>query len=163
MIKDSGERRRFASGAVRDMGENGKKGRCDLLPLSTIAELLNDSTFDNIEAFQRYGDTDYLELVILNFSISVFGDRNTAMLEVAKHYEEGALKYSERNWERGIPTHCYIDSAVRHYLKFRRGDKDERHDRAFLWNLMCCIWTCDNRPECNDYPLIDDSKKSDKQ
>jgi hypothetical protein len=64
-------------------------------------------------------------------------------LEVAKHFEEGAKKYGENNWQKGIPAKCYIDSAVRHYLKWLRGDKDEPHDRAFVWNLMCCIWEVD--------------------
>ena len=31
--------------------------------------------------------------------------------------------------------------AIRHYLKWERGDKDERHDRAVLWNLACLVWT----------------------
>ena len=39
-LKDSGNRREFASGAVRDMADG--KGRCDLLPLDVIAILLND-------------------------------------------------------------------------------------------------------------------------
>jgi hypothetical protein len=62
-------------------------------------------------------------------------------LELAKHFEEGAEKYGEHNWEKGIPIDSFIDSAVRHYLKYLRGDKDEPHDRAFVWNLMCCAWT----------------------
>ena len=37
MIKDSGDRTQFESGAVRDM--HGGKGRCDLLPLGTISKL----------------------------------------------------------------------------------------------------------------------------
>jgi hypothetical protein len=72
-------------------------------------------------------------------------------LEVSKHFEEGAKKYGEHNWQKGIPTHCYIDSAVRHYLKWLRNDKDEPHDRAFVWNILCCIWTCIHKPELNDY------------
>ena len=55
--------------------------------------------------------------------------------------EEGALKYGENNWQKGIPESSYIDSAVRHYLKWLRGDDDEQHDRAFVWNIMCLIWT----------------------
>ena len=74
-----------------------------------------------------------------------------AFLEVAKHFEEGAKKYGEDNWQKGIPTHCYIDSAVRHYLKWLRGDNDEPHDRAFVWNILCCIWTCIHKPKLNDY------------
>ena len=66
-------------------------------------------------------------------------------LEVSKHFEEGAKKYGENNWQKGIPPSCYIDSAVRHYLKWLRGDNDEPHDRAFVWNIMCCIWEVDYR------------------
>jgi len=40
-----------------------------------------------------------------------------------------------------LPEWCYLDSAIRHYLKWKRGDKDERHDRAVLWNLSCLMWT----------------------
>lgn len=35
MIKDSGNRREFETGAVRDIQEG--KGRCDLLPLDVVA------------------------------------------------------------------------------------------------------------------------------
>ena len=45
----------------------------------------------------------------------------TLMLEVSKHYEAGALKYSENNWKKGLPLHCYIDSGVRHFFKYMRG------------------------------------------
>lgn len=40
MIKDSGNRREFESGAVRDIAEG--KGRCDLLPLGVIGEILGN-------------------------------------------------------------------------------------------------------------------------
>ena len=60
MIKDSGDRTQFDTGAVRDM--HAGKGRMDLLPLSAIIEL-------------------------------------------SKHCEEGALKYGEHNVDKGIPQH----------------------------------------------------------
>ena len=75
------------------------------------------------------------------------------LLEVAKHYEEGAKKYDERNWEKGISLHCYIDSGVRHYLKWLRGDGDEPHDRAFVWNMLGAIWTQINLPHLIDIPF----------
>lgn len=80
------------------------------------------------------------------------------MLEVSVHFEEGAKKYGDNNWRRGIPTHCYVDSAVRHYLKWIRDDNDEHHDRAFAWNILCCVWTCKNMPELNDYKKEGDRK-----
>lgn len=150
-IKDSGERREFETGAVRDIAEG--KGRCDLLPLNVIHLLTEDVIFKLIETYIRTGNAAFLLSVITQFSKEHFGNLPSAMLEVAIHYEDGANKYAERNWEIGIPLHCYIDSGVRHYLKFLRGDNDEPHDRAFLWNIMCAIWTHTKKPEMIDLPF----------
>lgn len=152
-IKDSGTRREFDTGAVRDIAEG--KGRCDLLPLGVIFELTGDSIFYWLEIYIRKGDVEALKRVISYFTAKCIGDIDSALLEVAKHYEEGAKKYAERNWEIGIPLHCYIDSAVRHYLKCRRGDDDEPHARAFLWNVLGAWWTHMNKPEMIDLPFND--------
>lgn len=151
MIKDSGERREYATGAVRDMAEG--KGRCDLLPLDVAAMILlqNGKVLRLIAEFQRSEDTTFLYEALSIFCRSCDWDESTMLLEVAKHMEEGAKKYGERNWEKGLPVNCYIDSAVRHYLKWRRGDADEPHDRAFCWNVMCCIWTIMHKPELNTF------------
>lgn len=162
-ILDSGERRQFETGAVRDIQEG--KGRCDLLPLDVIADFMLDGSsadiLSNIAAFQRSGHLEHLRHAIRTFATNrmpVAPGENAAnaclsnlFLEVAKHFEEGCKKYGDNNWQKGIPTHCYIDSAVRHYLKFIRGDKDEPHDRAFCWNILCCMWTCIHKPELDDY------------
>lgn len=148
IIKDSGNRRQFESGAVRDIQEG--KGRCDLLPLDVIGSLLNDPIFELIEKFQATANLDYL-FAVLSYGTKLFSDNYTMILEISKHFEEGCKKYGENNWRKGIPAKCYIDSAVRHYLKWLRGDKDEPHDRAFVWNILCCIWTCQNKPELNSY------------
>lgn len=148
-ILDSGNRREFETGAVRDIQEG--KGRCDLMPLFIVGDYLEDAVINFVANFQDTGDTDYLHYAIQTFSDERYPERYTIFLEVAKHFEEGAKKYGEHNWQKGIPVRCYIDSAVRHYLKHKRGDKDEPHDRAFVWNLLCAIWTCENKPELNDY------------
>ena len=153
-ILDSGDRTQFESGAVRDMREG--KGRCDLMPLEVVGEIMGDPIIINLKTFLSSKDTTYLYNCLASFahvyddgktkvsSEKIFEQRYyTMFLEVAKHFEEGAKKYGESNWQKGIPVHCYIDSAVRHYLKWLRGDKDEYHDRAFVWNLMCCIWEVD--------------------
>lgn len=156
-LKDSGARRDFASGAVRDIAEG--KGRCDLLPLGVIARLLSDtpSEYDevlvNIGMYVYNGETTDLLRAIIHFCNSRGWDICTAMLEVSKHYEDGARKYSARNWEKGIDLHCYIDSGVRHYLKYKRGDDDEPHDRAFIWNMLGAVWTHHNKPELIDLPF----------
>lgn len=159
MIKDSGERREFDTGAVRDIQEG--KGRCDLMPLDVVAGLTNNHVIRNIYEFQFHNDPLRLETALKEFILNYtewcpdgyYASQGvtTMCLEVSKHFEEGAKKYGEHNWQKGIPVKCYIDSAVRHYLKWLRGDNDEPHDRAFVWNILCCIWTCIHKPELNDY------------
>jgi hypothetical protein len=158
-IKDSGTRREFETGAVRDVAEG--KGRCDLLPLDIIGSLIDDSILSWLNKYVREGDLNALDNVVTLFVTYYVGNLESAILEVAKHYEEGAKKYAERNWEIGIPLHCYIDSAVRHYLKYRRGDDDEPHARAFLWNILGAWWTHLNKPEMIDLPFADKEKNDD--
>ena len=138
MIKDSGERTEFQTGAVRDM--RAGKGRCDLMPLSVVAEVMDDGIIRDVARFQTSGDWRDLSSAILRFAHERKWSVPELMLETSIHFEEGAKKYGENNWQKGIPTNCYVDSAVRHYLKWRKGDTDEPHDRAFVWNLLCCIW-----------------------
>lgn len=157
-ILDSGERRQFETGAVRDIQEG--KGRCDLMPLRVVATCLSrfinrsvSTPIFEIADFQDDGDTEHLYKAMHAFCMGAngWGLKHAAMfLEVAKHFEEGAKKYGENNWQKGLPANCYIDSAVRHYLKWLRGDKDEPHDRAFVWNLMCCIWEVDFSPRAKE-------------
>lgn len=150
-ILDSGNRTEFESGAVRDMREG--KGRCDLMPLEVVARHCAedgnayDNVILNIRYFQKTNNTSYLYNALEFFNERHWDCVYTMFLEVAKHFEDGAKKYGENNWQKGMPVHCYIDSAVRHYLKWLRGDKDEPHDRAFVWNIMCCIWEVDYRTE----------------
>lgn len=111
MIKDSGDRTKFGTGAVRDM--HAGKGRMDLLPLS-------------------------------------------ALIELSKHCEEGALKYGEHNVDKGIPQHSLCDSAMRHLVKYMRGDTDEPHLRAATWNLMWALNQTVEHPELVDVPWRND-------
>lgn len=142
MIKDSGERRSFDTGAVRDIREG--KGRCDLMPLEVVSRLLSsDNIIYCINLFKNTGETQSLYNAIWHFMDKNYHNPQTMILEVSKHFEGGAKKYGENNWQKGIPVNCYIDSAIRHYLKWLRGDQDEPHDRAFVWNVMCCIWEVD--------------------
>lgn len=141
MIKDSGDRTEFESGAVRDCAEG--KGRCDLVPIEAFckATLSADDILGKLGCFQEEKDSCILKLIFNEFVEIYFKSKYDAFLELAIHFEEGAKKYSDNNWKKGIPVERYLDSAVRHYCKFKRGDTDERHDRAFLWNILCCYWT----------------------
>lgn len=74
----------------------------------------------------------------------------TAIIELSKHCEEGAKKYGEHNIDKGIPQHSLIDSGLRHLLKYQRGDKDENHLVAALWNIAWAVQQDIERPELND-------------
>ena len=149
-IKDSGERRIFETGAVRDCAEG--KGRCDLLPLDVIAEWMDDNVLRNVSAFVQTHNKMYLGHALDEIAERHFSCKADLVLEMAIHMEEGLKKYPERNWENGISIHSFVDSGVRHYLKVLRGDDDENHLRACVWNLMCCIWTMGHKPEMDDLP-----------
>lgn len=96
ILKDSGTRYEFPTGAVRD-GQTGK-GRMDLLPVR-------------------------------------------ALIEVARIFEAGAIKYESRNWEKGIPLSRFMDSGLRHAMKWLRGDRDEPHLAQACWNFLCLLDT----------------------
>ena len=156
MIKDSGERREFGSGSVRDTAIG--KGRCDLLPWGVIAQAYahEPQIYEiclNIDSYIRKGKRESLNKILNVFAKYQFRNLANQFLEVSVHYEDGAKKYDERNWEKGQPLHVYIDSGGRHFLEFLRGDNDEAHDRAFIWNIMGAMWTHENLPEMIDLPF----------
>ena len=205
-LKDSGNRREFETGAVRDMQEG--KGRMDLVPwgvalsireamdvlfytrhygyevqngkyravsayqcIGPIVEYANwmDKELNDVEAvcgnlqnpinrlqeientFVKMAATFIMFQEFAPDSSFSFDDKGAvamllndewalAMLEVAKHYEDGARKYSENNWRKGMDPKIYFDSAMRHFMKWCRQMNDEPHDRAFIWNCMCGAW-----------------------
>ena len=162
-ILDSGDRTQFDTGAVRDMQQG--KGRCDLLPLDVIAKIMQLVKFENttdpltadvfyaINDFTETGEDGYLVKALAAFMSmeKTYLRWATMLLEVSVHFEEGAAKYGDNNWQKGIPLHCYINSGVRHFIKWLRGDQDEDHARAFCWNILCALWTCKHKPELNEY------------
>lgn len=182
MIKDSGQRHEFSSGGVRDMSIG--KGKCSLLPLKEVCELTEyeANRFTNnyigyvsplrfIHAYIQSagehpfgeGDESFIYEALCVFAKKERGwDMPTLVIEVSKHFEEGAIKYKPNNWRLGLDASCYIDSGVRHYLKWKRGDDDENHDRAFVWNMLCMIWTVRNKPEFNDIAKMEETPNADR-
>ena len=75
-----------------------------------------------------------------------------AILEVAKHYGDGAKKYPSRNWEKGLKWNegCAA-SLLRHQAAWSRGEDSEEetledgtvvkyyHDVAMAWNALALI------------------------
>lgn len=60
-----------------------------------------------------------------------------ALLRLARHFEAGAKKYDDRNWEKGQPLHRMVNSGLRHAFKHLEGQRDEDHLIAAVWNLLC--------------------------
>ena len=148
-ILDSGNRREFEGGAVRDIDDT--KGNTTLLPLDEVAEFMDCGELYHIRNFKENADIDELYEAIRVFNINHGWSDAESMLELSRHFAEGMKKYGKDNWKKGIPISSYMDSGIRHYLKVKAGWTDENHDRAFVWNMMCAIWTMNNKPELDDF------------
>lgn len=161
-ILDSGNRTEFETGAVRDIQQG--KGRFDLMPLGAVESLLwiyergnyaasgmFSDVIKYIDEFKKEGTSDSLLRAVCCYARATRKDIFALMLAVARHFENGALKYGEHNWEKGIPISRYIDSALRHLIKDLAGETDEDHAAAFVWNCMCAAWTMKHLPKMDDY------------
>lgn len=95
-IKDSGERQKYSTGAVRQPSKG--KGRFDLIPAYALKRL-------------------------------------------AIHYENGAAKYSDDNWRKGMHTKRFMESALRHLNDYLDGNREEDHLSAAVFNIFGIIET----------------------
>jgi len=59
-----------------------------------------------------------------------------ALKALAIHLEKGAAKYSDRNWENGMPISRHLNSAMRHLQNFLEGDRSEDHLSAASYNIF---------------------------
>jgi len=75
-----------------------------------------------------------------------------ALMRLAKHYENGARKYTARNWEQGIPVSRCLDSALRHLVQYMDGDNSEDHLAAAAWNIFAIMHFEEKLPEMVDLP-----------
>ncbi len=158
-----------------------KVGDCPTLHVTDTSEVaigvyeMLDSALENITA-APIGNSDYCQdfmayvaaataiaegLHEANITNDIYVNaENTSLfwygiLQVSKHYEAGAIKYGANNWQNGMPLHVYYDSACRHLMKARAGMDDEPHIRAACWNALCFMWTKENKPEMDDFTVLD--------
>lgn len=75
-----------------------------------------------------------------------------ALMRLAVHYENGAKKYDDRNWEKGIPISRCFSSAVRHLFKWLAGSREEDHLAAAAWNIFAIMHYEKYNPEQLDVP-----------
>jgi len=64
-----------------------------------------------------------------------------AIERLAIHYENGAKKYGDHNWRKGMPLMRYFSSAMRHMFRWVWRYTDEDHLAAAIWNLCSILET----------------------
>ena len=62
-----------------------------------------------------------------------------ALKRLAAVMERGAVKYGDRNWEKGMPADRLLDSALRHMFQYAAGDTDEDHLGHAAFNIFAII------------------------
>ena len=87
--------------------------------------------------------------------ISPFAEKRLADV-----YEKGAVKYEERNWERGISISRCLDSAKRHINQYIQGLRDEDHIAQAAWNLFAIMHFEEVLPEMYDLPNYTKGKEA---
>lgn len=150
-VVDSGVHEEFDTGSRRDSRDG--KGRFDLLPCHAMCRLAIQARNIPVRAcmghciskgftgMHSYLSGQRLPLKPVNWEVNQDWHKIPVhgWLRVAKHFENGAKKYAERNWEKGQPITRYLDSAIRHLVKHVGGDRAEDHLGACAWNLTCII------------------------
>jgi len=160
-VQDSGKRQEFTTGSVRDTAEG--KGLPHLIAGEALAYVFfytHDKAYctpdywSEVESYLfRYSEAVVskeqnqmelyaaIQLTIMLIAKGEDGTYNSAMTRLARHYENGAKKYAANNWRKGQPISRYYDSAMRHLWKAIDGLKDEDHEAAIFWNLLCIVQT----------------------
>ena len=73
--------------------------------------------------------------------------------EVARTCAEGAAKYDDFNWEKGMPVHDLLNHAIAHIYQFLSGDRSEPHLPHAAWNLLAAIHSEELWPGLNEGTL----------
>jgi hypothetical protein len=71
---------------------------------------------------------------------------------LAQTCAEGAAKYGDHNWTRGLPASSTINHALRHINLWLAGDDGEDHLAHAAWNLLAIMHFEKLMPELIDIP-----------
>ncbi len=66
---------------------------------------------------------------------------------LAEAYAEGAGKYGDDNWLKGIPSKDLMNHALRHLVLWQTGDDTEDHLGHAMWNIGAIIHFQKTKPE----------------
>ena len=65
---------------------------------------------------------------------------------------DGARKYGDHNWQKGIPASVMLNHAIRHAYLWLAGDDAEDHLAHAAWNLLAVCDYEEAVPEMIDIP-----------
>ena len=75
-----------------------------------------------------------------------------AMKRLAVTYCEGAKRYGDRNWEKGLPVSNLVNHALAHIFAYLGGNTAEDDLIHAAWNLMAAAHMEETMPEMVDIP-----------
>jgi hypothetical protein len=81
-----------------------------------------------------------------------------ALMRITQHYVNGAKKYGDHNWQKGIPASRCVSSAFRHLYQYFIGDRSEDHLAAVCFNVIAILYWEESR---RDDMLDLDTEKTD--
>lgn len=126
----------FESGATR----NAVDCRYDLMSVPVTAVLLGDHPVAKrfvLNLFEYYNGKDTEVVSYLAETLQVNPYDLVYLYAQAMH--EGASKYGEGNWLKGIPESNLLNHALHHLFKFVAGDTSEDHRSHLVWNVFTLI------------------------
>jgi len=71
---------------------------------------------------------------------------------LAETCAEGAKKYGDHNWQKGIPASVMLNHAIRHVYCWLEGDRSEDHLAHAAWNILGVCHFEERLPEMIDVP-----------
>lgn len=159
-LKDSGLRTQSITGALREPDPtNNVRPRYDLIPPLERAAVIHANVMDfeyledaitdllandyrNMWSGEGVDGDPYGALAIVGATlVRAMAPSLQAWKRLAIHYARGAVKYADRNWEKGLETSRTIASLMRHLQQAKEGLTDEDHLAASLWNVVALMNT----------------------
>jgi hypothetical protein len=67
--------------------------------------------------------------------------------EYAMACGEGAVKYGDNNWKKGMPDEAIYSHAMEHLMKWNAGDRSENHLGKVVWGMGALLWNDIHRKE----------------
>jgi hypothetical protein len=71
------------------------------------------------------------------------------LARLAGTYAEGARKYSDNNWLRGMPISDLLNHAIRQQYLYLSGDRSEDHLAHAAWGLFAAMHSEEKWPHLN--------------